>query len=631
MADEPTAEQAAATRVVVDAVSIRHGYAYWLERRPETGRTVLVRSLLASSDRPETLTPDELDVGSRVHEYGGGAYWVAENDAIFVVNQPDQRIYRLADGRLADGGPQPLTPPAGSPATVRYADLRTLPGDRLVCVRERHEPDGQVVNELVTLPASTSGPAAVAARGRDFYSFPRPDPSGTRLAFTCWDQPQMPWDGTELWLANLAEDGSLTDARRVAGGPDESLFQPEWSPDGQLYVMSDRTGWWNLYRVQAGELEPVYVVEAECGEPQWEFGYSTYTFLDARQVLILCRDQGQDKLLLVDLHTGHVDQLPTEATSIKAYLAADAGHLAYIAGTPSKLPAVLIRSVNSTHDRPASQLKGPLPNGAVLRPERHWVPSDHGRPVPIWLHLPSEPPDSPPPLLVRPHPGPTSQTRPRLDPDVQFFTSRGFAVADVDYRGSTGYGRAYRQALSHLWGIADAEDCITVARWLAACERTDSARTVISGASAGGFTALRALVLSDVFVAASSVSGIVDLLEFHRRTHKFQHHELDRLVGPLPVSLPVYQSRSPSDLVDQIDRPVFLAHGLDDPVVPAGAVQALVRALQRRGTPHVARFLEHEGHPPGRPENRAALLQAELDFYQAVFAGQPDLAALRST
>ena len=199
MAVELTAEQAAATRVAVDAVSIRNGYAYWLERRPETGRTALVRSLLAGGDRPETMTPDELDVGSRVHEYGGGAYWVAEDDTIFVVNQPDQRIYRIADG-----GRQPLTPPTGSPATVRYADLRTLPGGRLVCVRERHEPDGQVVNELVTLPANTSGPAAIVSGGRDFYAFPRPDPSGTRLAFTCWDHPQMPWDGTELWLADLA-------------------------------------------------------------------------------------------------------------------------------------------------------------------------------------------------------------------------------------------------------------------------------------------------------------------------------------------------------------------------------------------------------------------------------------------
>ena len=327
--------------------------------------------LLAGGDRPETMTPDELDVGSRVHEYGGGAYWVAEDDAIFVVNDPDQRIYRLADG-----GPQPLTPSSGSPATVRYADLRTLPGGRLVCVRERHEPDGQVVNELVTLPADTSGPAAVVAGGRDFYAFPRPDPSGTRLAFTCWDHPQMPWDGTELWLADLAPDGTLTGARRVAGGPDESLFQPEWSPDGQLYVMSDRTGWWNLYRVQDDELEPVYLVEAECGEPQWEFGYSTYAFLDARQVVVLCRERGEDKLLLVDVHTGRAEQLPTEATSIKAYLAAGDGHVAYIAGTPSQLPAVLIRSAGSGDERPASQLQSPLSTGAVPRPERHWVPSD---------------------------------------------------------------------------------------------------------------------------------------------------------------------------------------------------------------------------------------------------------------
>ena len=223
---------------------------------------------------------------------------------------------------------------------------------------------------------------------------------------------------------------------------------------------------------------------------------------------------------------------------------------------------------------------------------------------------------------MRPHPGPTSQTRPRLDLDIQFFTSRGFAVVDVDYRGSTGYGRAYRQALSHLWGIADAEDCITVARWLVDVGRADPTRTVISGASAGGFTALRALVLSDVFAAASCVSGIVDLLEFRRRTHKFQRHELDRLVGPLPDSLPSYESRSPVNLVDQIDRPVFLAHGLDDPVVPAAAVQALVEALRLRGTPQSraslsTRDIRQHGRRIGRPCSRP-----KSRFYRAVFAGK---------
>lgn len=625
MGEELTAEQAVVAHVAVDAVSIRNGYMYWLERRPETGRTALVRVLLASGDHPETMTPDELDVGSRVHEYGGGAYWVSEDDAIFVVNHPDQRIYRLAEG-----GPQPLTPPAGSPATVRYADLRTLPGGRLVCVRERHETDGQVVNELVTLPANTSGPAAILSGGRDFYAFPRPDSSGTRLAFTCWNHPQMPWDGTELWLGDLTPKGTLTRARRVAGGPDESLFQPEWSPDGQLYVMSDRTGWWNLYQVQEDDLKPVYVVEAECGEPQWEFGYSTYAFLNAREVVVLCRERGEDRLLLLDVHTGHAERLPTEATSIKAYLAAGDGQVAYIASTPSQLPAIQVRSARGGGERSALELQSPVSTGTVPRLERHWVPSGARLPVPIWLYLPAVAPDSPPPLLVRAHSGPTSQNRPRLDPAVQFFTSRGFAVADVDYRGSTGYGRAYRQALSHLWGIADAEDCITVARWLTDSGQADSARTVISGASAGGFTALRALVLSDVFVAASCVSGIVDLVEFHMRTHKFQHHELDRLVGPLPASLSRYESRSPANLVPRIDRPVFLAHGLDDPVVPVAAVQGLVQALRSRGTPPVVRFFEHEGHPPSRPENRAALLRAEFDFYRAVFAGEPELAALRS-
>jgi dipeptidyl aminopeptidase/acylaminoacyl peptidase len=622
---ELSAEQAAAARVDVDAVSIRTGYAYWLEKRSATGGTALLRMPLAGGgERPQAVTPEALDVGSRVHEYGGGAYWVAEDEKLFVVNDSDQRIYRLADD-----GPLPLTPSSGSPATVRYADLRTLPGGRLVCVRERHEPGGEVVNELVTLTTNASGPAAVVAGGRDFYSFPRPDPSGTQLAFTCWDHPQMPWDGTELWLADLTPDGSLTGAHRVAGGSHESLFQPEWSPDGQLHVMSDRTGWWNLYRVGGGELEPVYLVEAECGEPQWEFGYSTYAFLDARQIVVLARERGEDKLLLVDAQTGRAEQLPSKATSIKPYLAADHGHIAYIAGTPSQLPAVLIRSTGSLNERPASQARSLLPTSVVTMPERHWVPSERRAPVPIWLHPPAVPPDSPPPLLVRPHPGPTSQTRLRLEPDIEFFTTRGFAVADVDYRGSTGYGRLYRQALSHLWGIADAEDCVTVARWLADTRRADPARTVISGASAGGFTALCALALSDIFVAGSCVSGIVDLLQFRQQTHKFQRQELDRLIGPLPDSLPSYESRSPVNLVDQIDRPVFLAHGLNDPVVPAAAVQALAQALRTSGTPHVARFFEHEGHPPSRPENHAALLQAELAFYQAVFAGESALAALR--
>lgn len=615
--DELSAEEAAANRVEVDAVSIRNGYVYWLEKRPTTGRTTLVRTLIAGDDLPQTVTPEQFDVGSRVHEYGGGAYWVAEDGTAFVVNETDQRIYRLADG-----DPQPLTPDPATPAAVRYADLRTLPSGRLICVRERHEPDGQVINELITLPADGSGAFEVVAEGRDFYSFPRPNPAGSLLAFTCWDNPQMPWDGTELWVAEIAPDGAITGGGYVAGGPDESLFQPEWSPDGQLYVMSDRTGWWNLCRVDDGELLPVWHVEAECGEPQWEFGYSTYAFLDARRVVVLIRVRGEDQLWLLDVPTGRAEQLQTETTSIKAYVAAADGHIAYVGSAADHLPGVVVQSMVSREWRTVAQPPNPLEVAFVRTPERHWVPTSDRPPIPIWVYSPaSGEPDQLPPLIVRPHPGPTSQARARLDLEVQFFTSHGFGVALVDYRGSTGYGRAYRDALTQLWGIADAEDCISVALWLIEVGKADPARIVISGVSAGGFTALRALADCEVFAAASCVSGIVDLLEYRGRTHKFQQHELDRLVGKLPASLARYERRSPAASPGQIDRPVFFAHSVGDAVAPSESVVALAEALSAQGTQHEIHLLEQNGHPPVGPEVRAALLEAEVRFYHAVFDG----------
>lgn len=434
----------------------------------------------------------------------------------------------------------------------------------------------------------------------------------------------MPWDGTELWMADLGSDGYIANARYIAGGPEESLFQPEWSPTGELYVISDRTGWWNLYRVQDGELEPVYPIEAECGEPQWEFGYSTYAFVNARQVVVLSRDRGEDKLHLVDVADGQAEELDTQATSIKAYVSAANDQVAYIGGTARQVPAVRLRSGGGVTERAVTPPQHQRTTDKVKSPKRHWVPT-HGRPpIPILLHPPAAPEqsdDSPVPLLVRPHPGPTSQSRARLDAEIQFFTSRGFAVAQVDYRGSTGYGRAYRQALTHLWGIADAEDCITVARWLVDVGRADPIRTVVSGASAGGFTALRALILGDVFVAASCVSGIVDLHEFQQRTHKFQRHELDRLVGTLPDNQLAYEKRSPLNLVNEIDRPVLLAHGLGDPVAPAAGVQALAKELSSLGKPHVAQFFSDEGHPLSKPESRAIALATEIDFYRETFAG----------
>jgi hypothetical protein len=409
-ADRPiSAERVVAARRSVDALTVRGGAAYWLEKRPEWGRTVLLcRHLTGNQAGPITVTPDWFDVRSRVHEYGGGAYWVADDGAVFAVRDEDQRIYRLdTDGRVTA-----VTAETGSPPAHRFADLRGLPGGWLACVRERHEPEGHVLNELVALPIDGSAPPRLVASGKDFYLFPRPEPAGKQLAFTWWDHPQMPWDGTELWLADLKPNGFLTRERRVAGGPMESLFQPEWSPDGQLYVMSDRTGWWNLYRCHEDNLEPVWLTEAECGEPQWEFGYTTYAFLDHHRIVILCRENGLDQLRLFDLHTGAAELLPTSATSVKPYLAADEQPV-YLGGGPDELPALFAYDF----DAGQSRLLGGEPLAAPASScHRFQVPVVHG--IDVWVNF--YPPavtfdHRRPALLLRAHLGPRSQARIRLD------------------------------------------------------------------------------------------------------------------------------------------------------------------------------------------------------------------------
>jgi dipeptidyl aminopeptidase/acylaminoacyl peptidase len=610
--DPISAEQAVAARRSVDALTVRAGMAYWLEKRPEWGRTVLLRRPLGEDpDGPVPVTPDWFDVGSKVHEYGGGAYWVADDGTVFAVHDEDQRIYRLDP----DGNVAPVTPATGAPPAHRFADLRALPGGWLACVRERHEPDGQVRNELVVVPIDGSAPPRVAASGHDFYSFPRPDPAGKHLAFTCWDHPQMPWDGTELWLADITSDGCLARERWVAGGPTESLFQPEWSPDGQLYVMSDRTGWWNLYRAEEDGLVPVWLTEAECGEPQWEFGYSTYAFLDPQRIVILCRENGLDQLHLLDLHTGGAQLLPVPMTSVKPYVAAEK-QLAFLGAGPDELPAPL------AYD-PADRGIRLLGSEPISAPRLDWsrlrVPGAGG--FDLWVNFyppaASTPELHAPPLLLRPHPGPRSQARIRLDLEARFFTSRGYAIADVDYRGSTGYGRFFRDALIHSWGLVDVEDCVAVAQYLAETGLVDPSRTVIYGESAGGYTALRALATVEDFAAAICVSAIVDLEQYRQRTHKFQRHETDLLIGPFPQETELYRRRSPANLVASIARPVLFVHGSSDPVAPVEAVKTMADALGSQCRDR-ALFFEHEGHPVGQSKNRIELLIAAAHFLEDV-------------
>jgi dipeptidyl aminopeptidase/acylaminoacyl peptidase len=616
-----SAELVARGATTYDAVQITDTSVYWLEGRPaEDGRTVVVR--WTPDGGALDLIPPGFSVGTRVHEYGGGAYLVA-GTALLFANEDDQRLYRIAEG----GRPEPITPVPSMPRALRHADARLTPDGRLlICVRERHEADA-VVNELVALPPDGSAAPWPIAGGHDFYSFPRPSPDGRLLAWTTWDQPCMPWDGTDLWVAELDANGRLGAARHVAGGPSESIFQPEWSPDGVLHFVSDRSGWWNLYREQDGWVEPLAPMAAEFGEAQWELDYATYAFTSGGQIACIRREQALDHLCVLDPRTGQLEDLGLPYTSYKPYLRGVGGRLAFIAASPMQSPGVTLLDLASGHVQSLTTAASELDHGCLSTPRPIEFPARSGGMTYAFYYPPANrdargPAGERPPLLVRPHEGPTTHAKNRLDLRVQLLTTRGIGVADVNYGGSTGYGRAYRERLTGQFGVVDVEDCIDAARYLIAQGDVDGDRVAIAGESAGGFTALSALVGHNTFTAGASAFGITDLLTFRRATHKFQQHELDRLVGPFPEAAELYRQRSPAYAVDRLSAPILLLQGLEDPVVPVDPAEAIVARLRRRGVPFAYLVFKEEGHGVRRPESHQRALEAELSFLSQVLGFQ---------
>jgi len=613
-----SAEDVALAATTFDAVQMTHdGTVYWVENRPADGRDVIVGWSETKGQR--VVSPAGTDVGSRVNAYGGGAY-LAEPDAVWYCNAADERIYRCQQGEQA----APVVPPAAVPGTAGYADLRGLPDRRrLVCVRELRE-DRDVTHDLVAIPSS-GGQPRVLHSGWDFYAAPRPSPDGRHLAWTTWSNPLMPWDGSWLWVAELDEGGDRLAGppQHVAGGQTESAVQPQWSPDGVLHFVSDRSGWWNLYR-WGHQVETVLIAEAEMSAAPWEFGYVTYAFLHDGSIAALLQTGPTTRLGLLPAE-GALDPIPLPYTSIKPYLATDGRRIALIGASPTQLPTVALVD-------PASGGVRELAGG--IRAEQQLATVSAYAPDPVRFGYPTRdgatahgiyyPPTNPqvtasssaPPLIVRAHPGPTANTTLRLDPAVVFFTSRGFAVADVDYRGSTGYGRAYRQALHGRWGEMDAQDCADAVDHLAAVGHADPQRAVITGASAGGYTALRALATTDVFRAATARSAIVDPAAWRQTAPAFQRHHADALVGPWPATAEIYRERSPLAHPDRISRPVLLIHGEDDPMAPASHARALVDALSAQDIPVTARFYAREGHAIRSPDHAADALHAELDHYR---------------
>jgi dipeptidyl aminopeptidase/acylaminoacyl peptidase len=575
------------------------GAAWWLERRPlESGRTALVRD-------GDDLTPPEFNVRTRVHEYGGGA-WLLHGETVVFSHWDDQRLYRLDPG----GSPVPITPEG----PYRYADGRVLPGGAaIVCVRETHG-DGEPVNELVSVALDGAGSPQPIASGRGFYAAPRPSPDGRALCWLCWDHPNMPWDGCELWVGE----------RRVAGGPDESIWQPEWGATGELHWVSDRSGWWNLYS-EAGQLTDE---RAELGVPHWLFGGATYAFLEDGAIACVRIERAVARLCL--LRHGQLEDVGLPYTSFGyPCLRARGQRLIFVAASPEQEAAVVSWSeaVGATELRRASD--EPLDRTLVSIPRAIEFESAGGRTAHAFYYQPVNPgfegpADERPPLIVQIHGGPTAYAAPELDPATLFWTTRGVGVVDVNYGGSTGFGRNYRNLLRGAWGIVDVEDCIAAAHHLAAGGEVDGNRLAIHGGSAGGYTTLCALAFHpDAFGAGASYYGVADAATLARDTHKFESRYLDRLIGPWPEAEELYRERSPIHFADRIRAPVLLLQGLEDEVVPPAQAEAMAAALLNNGVPHAVLMFEGEQHGFRRADTIIRSLEAELSFYGQVFGFQP--------
>ncbi len=628
---------------------------WWIEGRPaEGGRSALMRR--PEGGAPEEVTPPAANVRTRVHEYGGGAWALAAPDVVLYVDFADGRLYRLALG----GEPEAITPAPERPAALRYADMSVSPdGATVICVREVHGEKGEPENQVVALPVDGSAEPRVIAAGRDFYSFPRFAPDGQTICWTCWDHPNMPWDGTELWVApaNLCnplgdksweedEDGAGA-ARLVAGGPRESVFAPRWDGDGRLHFVSDRDGFWNLYRVAGmiggasaeddvgpapGEppaIDQLTAERADLGHPQWLFGGATYAFLEGGDIALVRTEAGAERLALLTGGTVRDLDLPNTAFGFPV-ISARGSRLAFAAAGPAAEGAILVHDFASGETetvRAASDEE--IDPACVSVPRAIEFPTGDGSEVAHAFYYPptnaefEAPAGERPPLIVESHGGPTSHVTPSLDREYVFWTSRGFGVVDVNYRGSSGYGREYRDRLRGGWGIVDTEDCVAAARFLAETGEVDSARLTIRGGSAGGYATLCALVFHDEFAAGASYYGVADTETLARDTHKFEARYLDGLIGPYPERADVYRERSPIHFVDRLRAAVIIFQGLEDEIVPPNQAETMVAALERNGVPHAYLAFEGEQHGFRKSETEIRCLEAELYFYGRILGFEP--------
>ena len=612
-----TADAIVAESITIGHVAIDGDAILWTEGRPsEGGRNVIVR--MTPDGTVADVNPSPFNARTRVHEYGGGA-WIAGGGVVWFSNFDDQRIYRIESG----GEAAPITPDA----PLRYADaVLDGPRNRLICVREDHTDPDNIVNAIAAVPADGAGEQIVLFDGWDFVSSPRLSPDGGTLAWLSWNHPNMPWDGTHLWTATVLDDGTLGEATLVAGGEHLSVFQPEWSPDGALHYVSEESGWWNLYRLGDDGPKALNADDAEYARPQWVFASRTYGFAGNGDIVCAVNRRGAWSLNRLNPDNGIMQTVNVPAAEMGRGDLAVSGITAAVVAGDAERPLSLMR-VNLSNGywetlRTASQTQ--VDSGYISPAQTIEFPSNEGRAAYALYYAPRNPeyaaPEGElPPLLTLSHGGPTGAAAGALDMAIQFWTSRGIAVVDVNYGGSVGYGRAYRQLLNGNWGVVDVDDCANAALHLVHQGLADGNRLAIRGGSAGGYTTLAALTFRNVFAAGASYYGVSDLNALAADTHKFESRYLDRLVAPYPEGKDIYVQRSPINHTDGLSCPIILLQGLEDRIVPPNQAEMMLDAVRSKGIPCAYLPFEGEQHGFRRAENIKRALEAELYFYSRVF------------
>ena len=563
------------------------------------------------------ITPPGFNSRTTVHEYGGGAYFV-DAGTVYFSNFADQQLYRLE----GDQTPRAIT----STPKMRYADS-VLDKERnlIFCVREDHTEGGRdAINTLTKIDLTGDAAGEAIVSGNDFYSSPRLSPNRKQLAWLTWNHPNMPWDGTELWIGKLDAAGRIAASRRVAGGKAESIFQPEWSPGGVLHFVSDRKGWWNLYRVGDDGIESLYEMSAEFGAPQWVFRMSTYAFQSEHRIICTYCVQGNWHLASLDTSAHELETIELPYKEINNLRSAS-GSAVFCGGSPTQSLSIVrvdlaTRQINVLKQSNSVEVD----DGYLSFAQQVEYPTEHGLTAYAFFYPPTNrdyeaESTERPPLIVISHGGPTAATTTTLKLNIQYWTSRGFGVLDVNYGGSTGYGRSYRERLNGQWGVVDVNDCVNGARYLADRGYADINRLIIRGGSAGGYTTLAALTFRDVFKAGASYYGISDLELLEQDCHKFESRYNHSMIGPYPERKDVYWQRSPIHFTDRLSCPIILFQGLEDKVVPPNQAEMMYEAALRKGLPVAYVPFEGEQHGFRKAENIKRSLDGELYFYSRVF------------